>query len=86
MLPRVYMHIFGVTKLALKHDIIDIALFKIMWEQQPDGSWDKVLYRREREKRFYGTDGPLGKFVMDRYLESNIPNEEYFHRKLAGTI
>jgi len=64
----------------------DISLFKTVWEQQPNGDWDKVLYKREREIRPYGTKGQFKNFEIDKYLESNIPNEEYFKRKLAGKI
>ena len=64
----------------------DVALFKIVWEQQPNGDWDKVLYKRQREMRPYGTRGELKNFEIDKYLESNISNEEYFIRKLKGQI
>ena len=67
-------------------DGFDLTYFKIRWEQQPNGLWDKVLYKREREVRHYGTKGHLKNFEIDRYLESNVSNEEYFMRKLTGEI
>ncbi len=60
----------------------DPAFFQIIWEQQPNGDWDKVLYRRETTPLEQWKDKTP--WIIDRYLESNVPEKEYFRRKLEG--
>ncbi len=75
-----YIAIFGVIRLG--HSALDPAIFKIVWEQQENGDWDKVLYARENYLHAKGTTA----WARDRYLESNVSNKEYFIRQLNGTL
>lgn len=56
----------------------DAALFKAVWIQQGDGTWNKVLVTM-------GNDGSW-KTGPRRILEKNVSNKEYFQRKLAGIL
>lgn len=57
--------------------VFDPGIYKMKWIQEKDGCWDLVLYIRHVT--------PLeNNWIIDRYLESNIPEKEYFKRKLRG--
>jgi hypothetical protein len=66
----------------LEHDGFDHARYKIVWEQQENGDWDKIFYMRSHNRH----TKDYTSFVVDRYLESNVSNKEYFIRKLNGTL
>ena len=74
-----YIAICGVTKLEHNGRIFDESVFKMKWVRQSDGCWDLILYIK------YIT--PMeNKWIIDRYLESHIPEKEYFKKKLSGEL
>ncbi len=75
-----YIAIYGVIRLG--HSALDPARYRIVWEQQESGDWDKILYMRSHNPH----TKDYTSFVVDRYLESNVSNKEYFIRKLNGTL
>lgn len=59
--------------------VYDRAIHKMKWVREPDGAWDLVLYIRHIT--------PLeDKWIIDSYLESNIPDKEYFIKRLSGEL
>lgn len=59
--------------------VFDPGIYKMKWVRQSDGCWDLILYIRQVR--------PMeDKWVVDCYLESNIPEKEYFKKRLSGEL
>ena len=57
-----------------------INFAKFLWEKQENGSWNKTVYTR----LWCPVTNEYTNWKKNRILKSEVPEKEYFKRKLSG--